>query len=84
MQKFKTRDLKLASFLYASHLTLDGYEKVSSEIYFTFTPYVSAQTLHKNYIDNTALVSPKDLLYQYNNLKSIIFSLIKLKGDGND
>lgn len=84
MEKFKTKDLKLASFLYASQLKLTGYTKLSSSVFFEFSPLLSANILYRDYIDGNALVDPRDLLYRYNDLKSIIFNLSHFEEDTDE
>ncbi len=74
MSIFKTRNLKIASYLYASKVELFGYEKFEGDTYFKFLSSPRIKTLIDNYYVDRALVNPRDLFARLDDLRDIVYS----------
>lgn len=71
---YRTKNLNIAAFLYASGLELSNTTKVGNEVYFEFTPKNNAENLVSSYFSGSATVNPRDLFARLNDLKDLIFS----------
>ncbi len=77
--RYKTKILNIASFLFASGLSLVETSRVNNEVFFVFTPGEEAERLVCEYFSGTAVVNPRDLFARLNDLRDLIFS----EGRGN-
>ncbi len=73
---YKTKNLSLAAYLYASGLQLTGNTRKNTEVFFSFTPADKAEKLVNDYYHGSAAINPRELFARLNDLKDIIFSTI--------
>ncbi len=74
IEKYSTKNLNLAAFLYASGIHFIRANKVDREFFFEFTPKIQAEKLINDYFSGTATVNPRELFARFNDLKDLIFS----------
>lgn len=74
---FKTKQLNIAAFLYASGLKLASTQRSKNEVFFEFTPKPKAQQLVETYFSGKASVDPRDLFARLNDLRDLIFQEVK-------
>lgn len=74
IERFKTRNLNLASFLAASGLQLVGSARSRDSVFFEFIPQDKAKALVEAYFTDKAIVNPKELFSKLNELRDLIFS----------
>lgn len=74
IEKYRTNNLNIASYLYASGLKLESTLKNNSIFTFIFTPKEKAEELIQKYFDGTAHVNPRDLFARLKDLKDLIFN----------
>lgn len=72
--EYWTKNLNLASYLYASGLRLTGSNRVKGEVFFKFAPKDTAEKLEGKYFDGTAIINARDLFARLKDLRDIIFS----------
>lgn len=73
IEKYSTKNLNLAAFLYASGVHFIRANKVDREFFFEFTPKIQAEKLINDYFSGTATTNPRDLFSRLHDLKDIIF-----------
>lgn len=71
---YKTKNLYIAAYLYASGLQLVNTEKEFNEIFFLFSPKNQAEELVDKYFKDQASINPRELFARFNDLKDLIFS----------
>ena len=79
--RFKTKNLNIAAFLYASGLQLTGSTRDAGTVFFEFSPKNKAEELVNNYFSDQAMANPKDLFSKLNELRDLIFSSGRLGRD---
>lgn len=72
--RYTTKILNLAAFLYASGIQLVGTKRINNEVFFLFSPKNEAEKLVTSYFANTATINPKELFAKLNDLRDLIFS----------
>lgn len=72
--EYTTKQLNVASFLYASGLQLVRTKRVHREVFFTFIPKHKAEQLVEDYFSGKATVNPLELFARQKDLKDLIFS----------
>lgn len=70
---YKTKNLNLAAYLYASGLQLVNSTRIHGDVFFEFAPNKHAEKLVDNYFSDTASVNPRELFARLNALKDLIF-----------
>ena len=70
---YKTKNLNLAAYLYASGLKLLNTTREHKEFFFEF-PYEDSKKLVDKYFSDTATVNPRELFARLNALRDLIFS----------
>ncbi|KKQ66837.1 MAG: hypothetical protein US86_C0003G0080 [Candidatus Daviesbacteria bacterium GW2011_GWA2_38_24] len=71
---YRTKNLHISAYLYASNLQLLRSEWVDNEVFFEFTPKEQAEKLVENYFVGVAQVDPRELFARLKDLKDLIFS----------
>ena len=56
--RYRTKNLNLAAFLYASGLSLANTSRAGKEVYFEFTPKDKAEDLISKYFSDNTLIPP--------------------------
>lgn len=74
IEEYKTKNLNIAAFLYASGVQLVTTNRISREVFFIFSPKNKAEKLVSDYFSGTAVVDPRELFARLNDLKDLIFS----------
>ncbi len=72
--RYKTKILNIAAFLYAAGLPLVDTIKVNGDVFFLFTPKEKAEQLVEHYFAGTATINPRELFARLNDLRDLIFS----------
>lgn len=72
-EEYSTKNLSIASYLYASGIQFCGASNINGEFFFKFTPKDKAENLVQLYFSGTATVNPRDLFSRLHDLKDIIF-----------
>lgn len=72
-EEYTTKNLNLASFLYASGIHFVGANKINGEFFFRFTPKDKAAEFVENYFSDTAIVNPRELHARLRDLKDLMF-----------
>ena len=70
---YKTKNLNLAAYLYASGLQLTGTTKKDTEVFFNFSPINKAKKLVNMYYRGEANINPQTLFARLNDLRDLIF-----------
>lgn len=73
-EEYQTKNLNIASYLYASGIQFNGTSKVGKEFFFRFEPKFQAEELVNKYFLNKATINPKELFSRLHDLKDIIFN----------
>lgn len=76
MEKFRTKNLNLASFLLCNDgITLHRIDKTNpTEMWFVFEDKQKCEELESDFWSDMAVVNPKKLLYSQNQLKDQMFN----------
>lgn len=74
IEKYTTKNLNLAAFLYSAGLEFCGSTRIGKEVSFNFSPKERAESLIDDYFKGTAKVNPRELFAKLNDLKDLIFS----------
>lgn len=74
IDEYKTKNLNIAAFLYASGVQLVTTTRVHNEVFFIFSPKDTAEHLINDYFSDIATVNPRELFARLNDLKDLIFS----------
>lgn len=72
--RYKTKILNIAAFLYAAGLQLVDTIKVNGDVFFIFSPKDKAEQLVESYFAGTASINPRELFARLNDLRDLIFS----------
>lgn len=72
--RYKTKILNIAAFLFASGLQLVDTIRVNGDVFFLFTPKNKAEQLVESYFAGRANVDPRELFARLNDLRDLIFS----------
>lgn len=72
--RYKTKILNIAAFLYASGLQLKETFRENGEVFFIFSPKIKAERLVDEYFAGRASINPRDLFARLNDLRDLIFS----------
>lgn len=73
---FRTKDLYLASFLYAKHIELARTEKTDRVCWFTFNDFTLCNDLSSTYWAGRGEIPPKAYSDALRSLKDIIFATL--------
>ncbi len=73
-EEYSTKNLNIASYLYASGVQFAGSNNINGEFFFKFTPKDKAEQLVQLYFSGAATVNPRELFSRLHDLKDIIFS----------
>jgi hypothetical protein len=74
IERYTTKNLNIAAYLYASGIHFTGAEKIKYELFFSFSPKKKAEILVNDYFSGTASVNPRDLFARLHDLKDLIFN----------
>ena len=74
MKSYSTRDLNLASFLYASHKKLSRADRNNGRVWFIFEDKLSCEKLVNSFWRKEATVNAKEFADAIRTLKDLIFN----------
>lgn len=72
--EYSTKNLSIASYLYASGIQFSGASNINGEFFFKFSPKDKAENLVQLYFSGTATVNPRDLFARLHDLRDLIFN----------
>lgn len=73
-EKYETKNLNLAAYLYAKGVTLADSRRIDGVVYFNFSPKEEAEGLIEDYFADNAVVNPRELFSRLNDLRDLIFN----------
>ncbi len=76
--EYLTKNLNLASFLWASGVQFVGIKRLNKEVSFIFAPKAKAENFENQYFTGSATINPRELFARLKDLRDIIFSDIQV------
>lgn len=74
IEKYTTKNLNIAAFLYTSGIHFIRANEIDREFFFEFTPKLKAESLVSDYFSGRATCNPRELFARLHDLKDLIFS----------